>query len=212
MTQKSNKNPKADDSAMDRIEEEPLEAVLDTAIEEAERGNVEVGELLDTFGHRSFGPVLMIFGIFIMSPVGMVPGIPIVIGLAIILIAGQLVFGFKHPWLPDRLQKLSFERDKIEQTREKGGAWLSRIDALVSRRIEWATGDLASRLAALVCIGLSVLMAPLEFVPFAVLLPGAVITVFGLAITARDGVLMLMAFAATGITAYFAHGWIMSLV
>jgi hypothetical protein len=49
-------------------------------------------------------------------------------------------------------------------------------------------------------------MIPLNFVPFGVVIPGLVVCILGLGITARDGVIMLLGFTlsagAAGLIAY----------
>jgi hypothetical protein len=51
-------------------------------------------------------------------------------------------------------------------------------------------------------------MVPLEVIPFAVAAPAAAITLFGLALTARDGLLMLVGFAVAAASTVLAWRWI----
>ncbi|HAE25867.1 MAG TPA: hypothetical protein DCG58_01800, partial [Hyphomonas adhaerens] len=66
----------------------------------------------------------------------------------------------------------------------------------ITERLTWATDKIATYGAALAVSLLSLLMIPLELVPFAVAAPGTAIVLFGLALVARDGALMLAGFAA----------------
>lgn len=130
-----------------------LDAILDDTEGESE---VSMSTLLGTLDNRSYGPLLLLPGILAVSPVGAIPGMSVVTGLLIVLIASQALWGRAHPWLPSRLLEFSFSRDRMRRGIEK------------------------SRLAV---------------IPMAVSLPGSAIVPFALGWTARDGVLVIAAFA-----------------
>ncbi len=193
------------------LEKRPLQAVIETAASEAEGETVTVAELLEIFQDRGFGPILIALGLLASSPLGAIPTVPSMLALVVILVSGQLVLGRTHPWLPRRLRSRSFSVRKIEMAGEKGRSWLRRADWLVRTRLTWVTNAVARRIAALLCVGLAGLMIPLELVPFAVLLPSVTILVFGMALTARDGLFMILALAMTAVTAWLAAGWLSDL-
>ncbi len=176
----------------------PLESVLSTVIEESDDEKLSIGEILDTYGHRSFGPIITLLGaLVVLPPIGAIPGLPMVVGVIILLFSIQIVFGADHIWMPQFIQKQSIERDKVKKAEEKAAPVLKRIDSLITERLEWATGKTATYVAA-VCVSLLALtLLPLELVPFAVGGPGVVIMLFGVALVARDGALMLAGFAGT---------------
>lgn len=183
----------------------PLESVLETTIEECRDDKVTVGFLLDGFGDRSFGPIIMLLGLLVViPPIGAIPGLPMIVGAVILLFSLQIVFGAHHIWMPEFIQKQGISCEKLEQAEDRVKPWLSRIDRMITKRLTWATGKVATLLAAIAVSLLALLLIPLELVPFAVGVPGAAIVVFGLALVARDGVLMLAGFAATLSTLLFA--------
>lgn len=181
----------------------PLETLLDEAVDSAENGKVTVGTLLEAFGSRSFGPLISIFALIAaVPPIGGIPGIPTSMGVLVALIAVQLLFGQRHPWVPGFLKQIGFDRKKVEKARDKSQSWLGRIDTLIGRRLDWAATGIAERLAAACCVVIAAMMPPLELLPFAAALPASAILMFGLGLTARDGLLMLIGFAATAGAAY----------
>ena len=183
--------------------EHPLKGLLDDAIDSAEDGRVSIGTLLDAFGSRGFGPIISIFALIAATPpIGGIPGVPTTMGLLTLLVAVQLLFGSQHPWVPQFIQKRGVKKEKLEKARKKASSVLGKIDALVGPRLKFATTGPAEWLAALCCVLLGLTMPPLELLPFAAALPAAAILMFGLGLTARDGLLMLIGFAATGGTAY----------
>lgn len=180
-----------------RLAEKPLEETLDAAIRNGANGEISIDALLDAFGHRGFGPLLIILGIIAVSPIGAIPGVPAVIGIAVALIAGQLLLGHDHPWLPGSIRRMAVKTRRVQQVRRDARDWLKRIDALVSERLPHATDEVARRGAAFLSIFLAGLMVPLEAIPFANAIPGTGIILFGLALTAKDGLIMIIACGLT---------------
>ena len=178
--------------------ETPLEDTLDDALDVTEGGDeVSVGELAYAYGTRSFGPVLVLFGLLaLFPPVGAVPGIPIVLGAALLLFAVQFAAGRDHVWLPGFVRNRSFDRERLEKAEDKTREWLRKLDKLFTKRLTFATGPKAEKAAAIASVLHALLMIPLEFVSL-VAVPGAALTAFGVGLMARDGVFMLIGFAAT---------------
>ena len=145
------------------IEKAPLEAMADDAVDAAQNGKVTIGDLLDSFGDRGFGPMLALCGLIAaIPPVGGIPGVPTTMGLLTVLLAGQIVFGRKMPWMPGFIRKLGVSKDKVEAARDKGQSIFSKIDSLIRQRMQWASGRAAAYVAALCCVLLGLMMPPLE--------------------------------------------------
>jgi len=185
--------------------DKPLESVLETAIHDCDGDEITVGRLLDMFGDRSFGPVIMLLGLLVtVPPLGGIPGLPVIVGLIILLFSLQIVFGARHVWMPEFIQKRGIACDKLEEAGDWVKPWLKRIDRMITKRLIWATGEIATHAAAIAVSLLALLMIPLELVPFAVAAPGVAIVLFGLALVARDGALMLAGFAGAAGTVSLA--------
>lgn len=187
----------------------PLETLLDEAIGADDGdGKLTIDDLLEAFGKRSFGPLIAALALIVITPIGGIPGVPTLFGVVFILIAVQLLFGRENPWLPGFIRKIGFDRDKAKSFRDRFGEWLERIDTLIGPRLEWAAGPVAQWIAALMIVALAAAMPPLEAIPFAVLLPAFAILLFGLALTAKDGLLMLIASTVTLATAWMGWTWL----
>ena len=94
-----------------------LESMLDLLLNVAtDVDDVAVGDVLDTIGRRSFGPVVLIAGLVTLAPiVGDVPGVPTLMGLAVLLTVGQLALRAEHFWLPDWLLSRSASAVKLRK-------------------------------------------------------------------------------------------------
>jgi hypothetical protein len=170
-----------------------LEDVLETLCEMGERqDNVSISDIKDSIGQRSFGPFLLIVAVVEISPIGGIPGLPTALAGIAVFIAAQILFGRTYFWLPEPILKRSVEGDKLKKAldRLKPGARL--IDKVIGPRLTWFTRSPFIRFVAALCILLALSVPPLEIVPFASTVPFATIGLFGLALTAKDGLLALI--------------------
>ncbi|MEL6244888.1 MAG: exopolysaccharide biosynthesis protein [Pseudomonadota bacterium] len=186
-----------------------MESILEQADSLAEEdGEADLRALIEAFEDRAFGPVLTLLGLLALSPFGAIPGIPAVLALVLVLFAGQIVVGRSSPWLPGFVGTISVEEDKISRFQESAKDWMSQIDGILRPRFEIFAGTLARQIAASVTIALALAMIPLEAIPFAVAIPAAGIVLFGIGLTARDGLVMLFGFAAS-LGAAFGLWWLL---
>lgn len=156
---------------------------------------VSVEEIMEAVGHRSFGPLLLLAGLLGMTPVSAVPGVPSMIALITLLVASQLLIGRDTFWLPKFLLKRTVKADKLQKTVRVAAKPARVVDRMVRPRLQALTGPVADRIVALVCVILALAVPPLEFLPFVAFIPSAAIASFGLGLIARDGLLVLIAFA-----------------
>ncbi|KTG15926.1 MULTISPECIES: exopolysaccharide biosynthesis protein [unclassified Guyparkeria] len=162
---------------------------------------VRLGAVLDMIGRRSFGPMLLLAGLIVMAPlIGDIPGVPTVIGVFVFLVALQLLLGREHFWLPEWLLARRIPRAKLH----KAVVWMMPVARFIDRflgpRLTVLVNGGARIGVALLAMLVSLLMPVMEFIPFSANAAGVTLTVFGLALIARDGLLALIAFALTGMT------------
>lgn len=191
--QTSDNDPKL--SQPKRHDEKPLEGILDTARDAVGGTETDLKSMVEAFGDRAFGPVMILCSLFLMTPIGAIPGLPAAFGLIIIVFALQLLFRRDYPWMPEVLRKITISDAKLEKTRKVVHPVLSRIDNVIKPRLPFMTSGPAQVLTALISIVLATTMIPLGMVPFGVVAPAFIIGLFGLGITARDGVLIILGFA-----------------
>lgn len=163
------------------------------AIEDKSSGTkIDFDEMVEALKHRGFGPLLIGPALIVVLPTGAIPGVPSLCAIMIILISGQLVFGKRFPWIPQRLKDISFERKKYQDAVKKAKPYTEWIDGFFHPRFKFLTEDIAQRIIAVICIALSLLMIAFELVPFAAALPALAILLFGLSISIHDGLLTLI--------------------
>jgi hypothetical protein len=186
-----------------------LDQLLASLEEQAkEESTLTVGAILDLFGGRAQGPLLVLPAFLATAPTGAIPGMSIVTGSIIILVSLQILVTPGRLSLPERLKRLEIPGDKLRRTLRIGRRAARVIDRMLVMRLNTIGKPPFSTIIALACIGMGVLMFPLALVPFAVALPGASVTVLGLAILASDGLAAVLGLALASGTA--AAAWFMT--
>lgn len=165
---------------------------------------VSLGRIVEAVGTRSFGPLLLIPGLIISAPIiGDIPGMPTLMALIVVLVAGQLLFGRKKFWFPQWLLKRSMARGKFAKAMKWMRPPARFIDKLLRPRLIYLTRGPGRILIAIICIVIALAIPPMEFVPFTANGAGAALTAFGLGLIAQDGLLVLLAFIVTVATLGF---------
>lgn len=171
----------------------PLQSVLDqieTTLDGAD--SVDLKTVVEAFGNRAFGPIMVLCGLCMMTPLGAIPGIPPAFGVIVIVFAIQLLFRRRTPWMPQVLRRVKIPADNLMKVQTKIRPFLAKIDGIISPRLEWAATGPAQVLVSVIAIILAVTFFPLGMVPFGVVAPAFIILILGLGITARDGVLIVL--------------------
>ncbi|PRY64245.1 hypothetical protein B0H98_106157 [Vreelandella songnenensis] len=159
---------------------------------------VSVEDIVNAVGRRSFGPLLLIAGLITLAPViGDIPGMPTLMAALVLLVSTQLLAGRKTFWLPRWLLNRSVSRkgfDKAIRAMKKPARW---VDGLLGTRFKWMSGYVGIRATALACLLVALAMPPMEFVPFTANGAGLALTLFGLGLVARDGLVLSLGFLIT---------------
>ena len=152
------------------------------------------GDIIDAFGQRVFGPMLMVPAFIAVAPTGAIPGMSLLTGAVIALVAVQLLFQRRQPWLPDVLTRASLSKDTLKRSVKRADPYVERIDALIKPRLTWLTVPPLQQVLAAACIIMALTMFPLALLPFAVAVPGTAVLLVGIGLATHDGY-----FAAAGL-------------
>jgi len=169
-------------------------------------GQVSVKDMISSVGKRAFGPLLLVFSLIALSPIGAIPGASVVLGALIILVAAQVLFGRDTPWFPKRLTRISVDSQKVQSSVDKIKPYLTKIDRFLRPRWQFMMASPSLYVVAFLCIVLAGLMYPLALVPWGVMAPALAIVVLSVGLTSHDGVVLTAGFvisaAALGLSAY----------
>ncbi|MFN3608530.1 MAG: exopolysaccharide biosynthesis protein [Hyphomonas sp.] len=175
-----------------------LRTMMRSLVLNTEGEDVTVHELLQAIGRRAHGPVFLLLGFIAVSPLTIIPGANWFIATVILVFALQVVFGFRHPWLPQGVTEFKFKRDHLVKGVAASERYAHMVDALVKPRLTFLTEPPFIQIVALICVCAALITYPLGLVPLGPLLPSLTVLLFGLALTARDGVVLLLAGCAFG--------------
>ena len=160
----------------------------------AENGErISLEQFLAPLGERSYGFLFLLLALpnFIPIPVG-IGGI---MGLLIILIGGQLLFGLRNPWLPRRVREHAFERRTVERFLGRMTPLFSWLEKVCAPRLEKLTKPPFSRFTGLLLVVVGILLSlPIPFTnyPF-----GLIVLFYAVALIERDGALLLIVWTAS---------------
>jgi hypothetical protein len=150
-------------------------------------GVVTLGEIVDEFGIRAFGILLVIatLAALIPSPVGAGS----VAGALSLLVGAQMLWGLPRPWLPRWLRNRAVERRSIDVFLARMDRPLSALERLTMPRLIELFRGLAARVTGLLVVVHSVILAlpiPLTNYPLAF-----VLLIVAIALVEDDGGLLL---------------------
>lgn len=190
-------------------EHETVEQIVDALRDEAcGQGEVSVGDVLDHIGKRSFGPLILLPSLLLITPIGGIPVLPTFFALLVAMLALQVMFGRNSLWLPDVIRSRVLPRQRLMQATDKARPVARKLDGLFGKRFEGLTRAPAPRVAAGLALMLCLTIPPMELVPFGAILPVSGIALLGLAITLRDGLVMAVA-GLTSLAGLIGGTWLM---
>ncbi len=175
--------PQCDDS------ESGLAAVIDGVLDSSQgQEEVALRDLLDAFCGRSYGPLLMLPGLAMATPLGAIPGVPIVFGVLAALVGLQLLAGRSQPWVPGWMADRSIDRERVARRLNSARPWCQRVDRWVRRRWVWLVQSPVVQVVGLLAVGLGASTIPLAVVPWGVSAPGIALCLLGVGLMTQDGV------------------------
>ena len=158
----------------------------------SERDRVYFSTIMDALGTRSFGPVVLLIGVILVSPLSGIPGLPTTMAMGLLLVSLQLVLGRDAFWLPRWLMNRHVPSAKLQ----RGVQWLDRparfIDWWLRPRFSVLASNGGAVAIAAICVLLALIMPLLELVPFSITAVGVAVVAFGLALVALDGLFVLI--------------------
>ena len=165
-------------------------------------------------GARGFGFAYILFGMLAAALPAVLCSL---MSIPILLFSAQQMAGRKRPAMPPKFDGRTYPADSIRNGLLKAAPWLNRLERFSRARWPALASDVTNRIAAMVCF----LMALIILIPgpFTNTPTGIAIALIGLAMTSRDGLLMLLSLLASvaavfislsalGAFAVVMYGWI----
>lgn len=197
----------------------PLPARTSAVLREiayADGERVAIGEVLQGLRHRAFGLTMLLFALPNCLP--MPPGIPTISGVALVVIAANLLLGRRRLWVPKTLTARTIERAHVRRMVDRSLPYLQRLERVCQPRLAVVTETAGKVVVGLVVLALGVLMIlPIPLVGN--IPPGIAVTIIAIGLAERDGVVViggglvgLLAMAIAGAAAWAAILGIVEIV
>jgi hypothetical protein len=158
---------------------------------------ISLQDLLDSLGERSFGFLLLLFGVgCAIAP----PGFATILALPLLLFSLQMVAGYDSPWLPRTIGARNFARSDLEATIKRAVPAMRWVERICRPRFEFLVGELGERLLGVLVFILTIVIAlPGPGTNFP---PGVAIAFMSIAIIERDGLLVFLGVLVSMVALY----------
>lgn len=172
------------------------------------KARLTLGEIVARVeGEGGLGPVLFVLTLPVLLPLP--PGVSMVLALPLLIVSGQIITGRRLLWLPKALARRPVKRPALVKLLRRVLPLLERLEKMSRPRLEFLTGSIGTRVVGAACFLVAlVLVLP---IPFANLFPALALGVFSLALTRRDGLMVLAGLGllalAVAVIAVGVHGF-----
>lgn len=174
-----------------------LQHLVQEVTEAGAADNVSVADVLQSIGTRSFGALLLVPCILVLSPLSGIPGVPSVAGSIIVLVCVQYLVGRRTVWLPQRILRARVSRKRLATAFGYVQPLVKMLDRVFRPRLGILINHWTFALIATICALLAATMPPLEALPFTATITAFIIAMFAMALIYEDGLLALLALAGT---------------
>jgi hypothetical protein len=169
------------------LEHKSASAVLRAVIDAAKGESITIGEIIDAFGERAFGFVLILFSLPNCVPAP--PGIAGIVGTPVLIFGIQMILGHKHPWLPGFIKRRSISVSKFKRLIDIAEPKLQWLESFCKPRLTQLFGLFGDRVIGFfaVLVSLSVLI-PFPGTNFP---PSIALVIVSIAVMEEDGHLLI---------------------
>ena len=182
---------------------------------------ISLGNVLDAFGDRAFGALMLVFAAPNMLPLP--PGMSAVLGAPLLFVTAQLMLGRPTLWMPRFIRRQSISRDFFVRLTTKLSPVLQRMERGLRPRLALLLHPVNERIVGAACLLLAIIL--LLPIPLGNIPPAWALAAFALGILERDGLATLVGWFGTigsililaavssaivaGIDAFLTHLWVL---
>lgn len=164
-----------------------------------------LGELVDAFGERGFGALMLFFGLMNIA-IGIIPGTTTILGAPLLLMGLQLATRADQLWLPKWALRRWIERAAYRSGVEKVLPRVRMVERLSRPRLHMMTSEISEILIGVATVALAgILILPIWG---GNLVPALIISTFGFGLMQRDGLVVLVGWlGVAGVAVFIWVAW-----
>ncbi len=186
-----------------------LSEMLAKIANDPDRIEISVADIRDAMGDRAFGALMFVLAAPNALPVN-APGVAVVLGVPLLFLSLQLMFGVAVPWLPRFAMRRAVRRQSFARVLRHAMPWIRRAERLSRPRLAVLASGPFERVIGLFCVVFClVLVLP---IPFGNMGPAVAICILALALLERDGVATLAGLLTGVVAIVLASGVILAIV
>lgn len=175
----------------DHSEHLPLGIALEQLLQSKDERGPSIGQITDAVGEKGFGLILMVLSLPSALPVP-APGYSTPFGIAIGLIALQMILGREALWLPQKSKGVRIKPSISKAMLGAAAKFLKKIECFIRPRQRWIRSRPGQTgLAVVIFIMACLMMLP---IPLTNTFPAMVIFMIGIGLSEEDGLLAVGAF------------------
>ncbi len=169
------------------VEHKSVSAVLRAVIDTAKGETITIGEIIEAFGERAFGFVLILFSLPNCVPAP--PGIAGIVGTPVLIFGIQMMLGHRRPWLPGFILRRSVPVAKFKRLIDVAEPKLRKLESWCKPRLTPLFSVFGDRMAGLFAflVAVSVLI-PFPGTNFP---PSIALVIASIAVIEEDGYLLI---------------------
>mgnify|MGYP003666282790 FL=1 len=144
-------------------------------------------EIMDQLDESAFGA-----GLFFLALPCCIPflyGVPQVVSLPMMALAGQMAVGREQPWMPEKFGHRKIDRKGLTQMATGGRKWLGWIETFAKPRLTGITGKKSERVIGFfLCLFSASILVPL---PMTNTVPGFGVALTSFGLMQKDGLMVI---------------------
>lgn len=201
--QNGNRESLADKQVNQPETDRSLKELLIIHYEICNNRSIPLSELVNNLGSKSFGLLLVFLSLPSALPIP-APGYSTPFGIAITLIAFQLILGRSSLKLPQSLEKIEFKKGITQKILKSAIRFLDKTETLIkprwpkmqSKKMQWIISILLILLASLMILP----------IPMTNTLPAMIIFLLAISLSENDGLLTLISLGLSLLVLVFYSG------
>lgn len=178
----------------DRVDRSFIDLVKDLAASAGADG-LTLDEILDHLDERAYGVAILVLSIPCLVPA--LYGVPQVLGIPMLLLAGQMLIGREEPWLPSAIGERRIPKpwlDRMAGFADKRMRWFERLSKPRATRFADEWGERFA--AGFMIIGILTIV-----LPFTNTIPSVAVAMMCVGLIQRDGLFIVGGAAIAGVWA-----------
>lgn len=164
-----------------------LQSIEHMAAEAPEEG-FSLKAIFERLDERAFGAALFILALPCCIP--FLYGVPQIVSLPMMVLAGQMVAGREEPWLPEKFAQRKIDKKGLTRTAKGGRKWFGWLEKIAKPRLTFLMAGGGERVIGLFLVFFCAsILVPL---PSTNTVPGIGVAIVAFGLMARDGLLVIL--------------------